>query len=82
MKTTSAIISNPAVTYTSPFIGRIPKTLNAHTPMITPIAMKLPSVRCTTPSQTVKVVLGNHRDVIRSPMILPKIASTTDQPIQ
>jgi hypothetical protein len=56
--------------------------LNAHTAMITPIAMKLDRLRCTTPSQTVNVVFGNQRAWIRSPMILPKIASTTDHPIQ
>ena len=56
--------------------------LNAQTPMITPIAMNWLSPRCTVPSQTVNVECGNQRAWIRSPMILPKIASTTDQPIQ
>ena len=82
MKKIKTRLSSPPVTYVSPFIGRIPKMLNAHTAMITPIAMKWASPRCTTPSLTVQVELGNQRDTTRSPMILPKIASTTDQPIQ
>ena len=56
--------------------------LNAHTAMITPIAMKFPSVRWTIPSYTVKVVFGNQRAWISTPIRFPKIDSTTDHPIQ
>ena len=34
------------------------------------------------PIVTVQVECGHHCDWARSPMILPKIESTTDQPIQ
>ena len=50
--------------------------------MITPMAMKWGRPRCTEPSFTVQVWSENQRAVTRSPMILPKIDSTTDQPIQ
>jgi hypothetical protein len=60
----------------------MPRTLNAQTPMITPIAMKWGRPRDTGPSSMVQVACGNQRAWTRSPMILPKIESTTDQPIQ
>ena len=50
--------------------------------MMQPIAMKCGSPSCTGPSEIVHVEPENHLAVIRSPMILPKIDSTTDQPIQ
>ena len=82
MSPISAIVSRPAVTYVNPLNGRMPKMLNAHTAMITPIAMKFDRLRWTMPSYTVNVVCGNQRAWIRSPMMLPKIDSTTDHPIQ
>ena len=47
-----------------------------------PIPMKLNRFRWTTPSYTSQFVLENHCAWISEPMMLPKIDSTTDQPIQ
>src|ERR1700685_2696415 len=87
MNTNSASVSSPPVRYVRLFIGRIPKMLNAQTPTMQPIA-----IACGSPKYTLPIVnqswvavgawAGNHRATTRSPMILPKIASTTDQPIQ
>ncbi len=50
--------------------------------MMAAMAMKWGRPRCTVPLKTDQVVFGNHCAWIRSPMILPKIDSTTDHPIQ
>ncbi len=62
--------------------GRIPKMLNAHTKMMQPMAMKDDSVSVLPRKPIDSPEVGHHWEVARSPMILPKIDSTTDQPIQ
>ena len=62
--------------------NRMPKMLNTHTSTMHPIPMKLKRFRWTTPSYTSQLVLENHCAWISEPIRLPKIASTTDQPIQ
>ena len=50
--------------------------------MIVPIAMKWARPRWLEPIVTVQVEFGHHCACARSPITLPKIESTTDQPIQ
>jgi hypothetical protein len=47
-----------------------------------PMAMKCGSPRWLLKMCTVHVDFGHHCPAARSPTILPKIESTTDQPIQ
>ena len=56
--------------------------LSSQTMTMHPMAMKWDRPRCTVPSKTDQVAPGNHCAWIRSPMTLPKIDRTTDQPIQ
>ena len=56
--------------------------LNIHTTRIVPIAMKWGRPRWFEKIVTVHVEWGHHCAWARSPMILPKIESTTDHPIQ
>ena len=56
--------------------------LNTQTKMIRPIAMNDESVIVLPAKLIASPELGHHCEVARSPMILPKIDSTTDQPIQ
>jgi len=79
---TRATVSRPAVTYVKPLNGRMPKMLNAHTAMMVAIAIACGRPKCTLPMSNHVVAVGNQRAVMRSPMILPKIESTTDHPIQ
>src|SRR5215469_2177832 len=75
--------SSPApVTYENQTAGRMPKTLSNQTAMMQPIAMKCAGPRCTAPSKSDQVEPGNHFATIRSPIVLPKMDRTTDQPIQ
>src|SRR5262244_1262171 len=60
----------------------MPKMLSSQTRTMQPIAMKCESPRWTDPSNTDQVAVGNHCAWIRSPITLPKIDRTTDQPIQ
>ena len=82
MRNPTGIISSAPVTYVNHANGRTPKMLKSHTTTMQPMPMKLNSCRCTTPSHTVHVELENHCAWISPPIRLPKIASTTDQPIQ
>src|SRR6266581_1141967 len=82
MKMTSGIISPAPVTYEIQTAGRMPKRFSSQTMTMQPMAMKCDRPRCTTPSNTDQVAPGNHLAWMRSPMILPKIDRTTDQPIQ
>ncbi len=82
MNRASGTINNAAHRYVNHTASRRPKMLNAHTAMIVPIAMKCGRPRWLEKIVTVHVEFGHHCAVARSPMILPKIDSTTDQPIQ
>ena len=62
--------------------SRRPKMLNTHTKMMQPIAMNDDNESVLPTKPTERSELGHHCEVARSPMILPKIDSTTDQPIQ
>ena len=50
--------------------------------MMQPIAMNDDSVSVLPRKPIERPEFGHHWEVARSPMILPKIDSTTDQPIQ
>ena len=50
--------------------------------MMQPIAMNDDSVSVLPRKPIDSPEVGHHWEVARSPMILPKIDSTTDQPIQ
>ena len=56
--------------------------LNSQTKMMQPIAMNDDNVSVLPAKPIESPELGHHCEVARSPMISPKIDSTTDQPIQ
>ena len=82
MNSTSGTISSAAQAYVNQTASRRPKMLNSQTKMMQPIAMNDDSVRVLPAKAIDRPEFGHHCEVARSPMILPKIDSTTDQPIQ
>ena len=60
----------------------MPKTLSSQTATMQPTATNCGRPRCTAPSNTDQVAVGNHCASMRPPITTPKIARTTDQPIQ
>src|ERR1700721_2657216 len=82
MNSTNGTISSTAQAYVNHTASRRPKMLNTQTKMIRPIAMTDDSLRGLPAKENETPQLGHHCEVARSPMILPKIDNTTDQPIQ
>ncbi len=76
------MISSAPVTYANQTAGRTPKTLKAHTRMISPPPMAIGRERSKPAPVWVQVLSSNHSAWISEPATKPLIESTTDQPIQ